>query len=368
MKKNILFVFLAVSIFAIWSGICYAAYDFFPPSENATIGKKRAWSSVKAVKFETSDGYLSIPTTLTTNAVDVANSIWGASNSIVAEGASANAHETTLTFTDPTADVLYQFPTGTAGTYYPMVSTLATNQVGIANSVWGASGSLVAEGATADASEISLSFADATADVVYNFPDQSVGTYYPFISTTALAKDGANSIWWATNSLLAEGATADAFETYVTFEDPTADSQITFPADTTGYVGIQNYENSTSANVLTALECGKTIVLNSATEFQTTLPDISTTSSAWGCRLKFIVGAAASAADYTIITGNSLENVIQGHVNVAGTPAACADEDTITLVDGNSVGDYVELFGNGTSWFITGTAVTAAKLTCTQAD
>ncbi len=75
---------------------------------------------------------------------------------------------------------------------------------------------------------------------------------------------------------------------------------------------LRDTEDVVAANVLTAAECGGTFFLNSATEFQTTLPAMNTVSS--GCYFKFIVKAAPASANYTIITANSLENVLHGGI------------------------------------------------------
>lgn len=139
------------------------------------------------------------------------------------------------------------------------------------------------------------------------------------------------------------------------FETVTVSAGITPPVETV-----------TAANVITAAECGTTFFLNSATEFASTLPAISTVSS--GCEFTFIVKAAASFADYTVLTGNSLENVIYGSMEVAGAVVPCAQEDTITLVDGNAIGDWVKVVSDGAAWYISGSTVTAAKATCSQAD
>jgi hypothetical protein len=290
-------------------------------------------------------------------------------SSIIFEGATADAYETTLSVTDPPADVTYQFPTGTAGTYYPMVSTLATNQVGIANSIWGATGStLVAEGATADASETTIGFTDPTADVIYQFPTGTAGTYYPMISTLATNQVGiANSIWGTTTGLIAEGATADGFEITLSFSDATADSTVTVPADNTGNVSIVSSETVAATNVLTSAECGKTSYLNHATEFVSTLPALSTVSA--GCEFEFIVANAPESASYTVITGNSLENLIYGLVVVNGATVAGSTEDTITFVDGNAtIGDWAKVRSDGTSWFVKGQGSAATSITLTQAD
>lgn len=108
--------------------------------------------------------------------------------SIVFEGATADAHETTLAVTDPTADVTYQFPTGGASTVYVMSSSLATNFVDIANSVTGKSNGLLFEGATADAFETTLAPADATADVTLTLPNKT-GTLATILQTHTLDTD-----------------------------------------------------------------------------------------------------------------------------------------------------------------------------------
>jgi hypothetical protein len=102
---------------------------------------------------------------------------------IIMEGASDDAHETTITPEDPTADNVFTIPddTGTA-----ITSTLSTNGQDVVNSVWGASDSIVAEGATADAYEGTLTWADPTADVTWTMPDDTgYIAYQPGGSTTS---------------------------------------------------------------------------------------------------------------------------------------------------------------------------------------
>jgi len=127
---------------------------------------------------------------------------------------------------------------------------------------------------------------------------------------------------------------------------------------------IQPFEIVIAANVLTAAECGKTMTLTAAAEFETTLPAISTVTN--GCTFRFIVTAAASGANYTVITGNTKEAIINGFVTHAGAYAQCASEDTITFVTGNAIGDWAEIISDGTNWIIKGEAVTTDKLTCTD--
>lgn len=113
-------------------------------------------------------------TDLTTASVgsltDAANGVWFGTNALVFEGATADAYETSIVPTDPTADRTITLPdaSGTA-----MVSTLATNAPEAANSVWGASNGLVFEGATANAYETTLTVTDPTADRTITLPDRT---------------------------------------------------------------------------------------------------------------------------------------------------------------------------------------------------
>lgn len=121
----------------------------------------------------------------------------------------------------------------------------------------------------------------------------------------------------------------------------------------------------TGTNTLTAADSGKTLFLNSATEFVTTLP-----APAAGLRFTIIVKAAPSGASYTIVTNGSA-NIIKGNQNsVAGDAGDFGTaDDTISFVDGQSVaGDKVELYCDGTSWFAYAISKVAAGITFTQAS
>lgn len=125
----------------------------------------------------------------------------------------------------------------------------------------------------------------------------------------------------------------------------------------TTWVGgtIELAATTTEADVLTVAECGKTIFLNSATEYQTTLPAISTAPA--GCTFTFFVKAAPSGANYTIITGNSQENAIiigvnELEVDTGDDGPYINNGDVITFIGGTSVvGDYVYLISDGTNWY-----------------
>jgi hypothetical protein len=90
--------------------------------------------------------------------------------------------------------------------------------------------SLVFEGATADAFETTLSVVDPTADRTVSFPNVSGTTLL-----SVAAQDAATSVKGVANGLEFEGATANAHETTITVTDATADRTITIP-DSSGTV------------------------------------------------------------------------------------------------------------------------------------
>ena len=131
------------------------------------------------------------------------------------------------------------------------------------------------------------------------------------------------------------------------------------------FTGLATVTTLTAASTLTAAQSGTTFFLSSATEFATTLP-----APAAGVTYTFIVGAAPSGANYTIVTASSA-NIIKGQaVNAAGVAGDTGtSDDTISFVDGAAVaGDTVTVISDGTSWFAYGQCAVAAGITFTQAS
>lgn len=144
-------------------------------------------------------------------------------DTIEMEGATANDYEATLTFADPTADVVVSVPT--SATVSLMVSSLTTNAVGAANSVTGGSNALNFEGSAANAYETTLSATNPTADRSIVFADGPGTVVVSSLATNAV--DAANSVTGASNAWVFEGATANEFETSFAPVDPTADNTVT---------------------------------------------------------------------------------------------------------------------------------------------
>jgi hypothetical protein len=160
-------------------------------------------------------------------APEAAKSFIGIDNGLKFEGATANDYEVSLDVADPTADVIYRLPAATAGTYGLMSTALATNAPNVDNSVTGGSNSLIFEGENENAFETIITPTDPTADRTITLPDASGS---PVLSTGV--PQALNSFWGASNSIVFEGATADEFEISLVPADAAADATVTVPAKT----------------------------------------------------------------------------------------------------------------------------------------
>lgn len=125
-------------------------------------------------------------------------------NNIVLEGTTDNAFEMTLSGGDPTADRTVTLPdvTGTVVTTGNLTAiTTVTSATLTSPTITGAvfnDGSIVFEGATADAYETTFAITDPTADRTITFPDYS--GLVPVASGTGttgqvLTSDGTNATW-----------------------------------------------------------------------------------------------------------------------------------------------------------------------------
>jgi hypothetical protein len=113
-------------------------------------------------------------------------------------------------------------------------------------------------------------------------------------------------------------------------------------------------ETTTAVDVLTSEQCGETIFLNNATGYLTTLP-VPTA----GCYFKIVLVTLLTSGNHTIAT-NASANIIIGGINElevdtsSDGPIATVG-DLITFVGSvESLGDYIELLSDGTSWYLNG--------------
>jgi hypothetical protein len=119
-----------------------------------------------------------------------------------------------------------------------------------------------------------------------------------------------------------------------------------------------------AASTLTAEDSGKTIFLNSATGFATTLP-----APAAGLRFRFVVTTAPTSGNHTIVTSGSA-NIIDGNSFISpdavGVPAV--NEDSINFIANQAaIGDNCDVVSDGTKWYVNAFARLAAGVTFTAA-
>ena len=127
---------------------------------------------------------------------------------------------------------------------------------------------------------------------------------------------------------------------------------------------LANQRTLTAAGIIGLGDNGKTLFIDNATGFITTLP-----VPVAGLSCEVINKTANTSGNHTLVSNGSA-NVIKGNQNsVAGDAGDSGTaDDTISFVANQSVaGDRVELRSDGTSWFAYATSRVAAGITFTQA-
>lgn len=139
------------------------------------------------------------------------------SSGIIIEGATSDAYETTITVTDPTADRTITLP-NTTGTVL-LDTTFGSSMI---------SGTSIAFEGTANDFETTITATDPAVDTVVTIPSGATGSVV--VSSLATnAPDVVNSVWTASNGIVAEGSVADGNETTISFTNPTGARTITVP-------------------------------------------------------------------------------------------------------------------------------------------
>lgn len=123
-------------------------------------------------------------------------------------------------------------------------------------------------------------------------------------------------------------------------------------------------ETLAAADTLVAADSGKVFYLNAAAGATVTLPAVTTT----GWRAKFVVAAAFATTPWVIASaeGDNISGIIMDMgVTVAGVPAAA--EDFINFVESaETIGDWIEIYSDGTSWHVTGACAANGGITATD--
>ena len=116
-------------------------------------------------------------------------------------------------------------------------------------------------------------------------------------------------------------------------------------------------ETLAAATVLTAADSGKTYLI-SGTGYTVTLP-----APFAGFSVKFIV-AAAFSTDCVVQTPADNRDTLNGGVIVNGAIVESDATDRVTFEDGaESVGDFIEISSDGTSFFLFGNGNASSSIT-----
>jgi hypothetical protein len=122
-----------------------------------------------------------------------------------------------------------------------------------------------------------------------------------------------------------------------------------------------NIVDITVATTLTIADSGKICVLKAAAGAAITLPAV--TAGKWGFR--FVTGLAFASTAWTVVSTTA---VIQGGAIVNSTFVPAANENTITFVaSAETLGDFVDVYSDGTNIYVNGVATAAGAITFTAA-
>ena len=126
-----------------------------------------------------------------------------------------------------------------------------------------------------------------------------------------------------------------------------------------------------AASSLSETDSGSIFLLNSATEFATTLPSVADAGIGWYC--KFVVKAAPSSASYTIVekAADDTDVIICNGINELEVDTSddgvfSAGCTTITFADGVAIkGDFIDIWCDGTNYYVSGQTKADGGVTAT---
>ena len=135
---------------------------------------------------------------------DYTSAVWGVTGGFSFEGATQDAYETTVTVTDPTADRAIIFPDGGG-----VVLMSTAGALDIANAVTGVTGGFEFEGSSADAYETTLTATNPTAARTIALPDASGIVQLATVTVSAKTAEYTITAAQTGQMFTNEGATAD---------------------------------------------------------------------------------------------------------------------------------------------------------------
>ena len=261
-----------------------------------------------------------------TGTQDLTGVVLSGASPLVFEGATADAYETTLAFTDPTADRVITMPNATDTLVGKATTDTLTNKsIDLGTNTL--TGSL-AEWNTALQSEsfVSLTGSETLTNKTLTSPTIAGGT---FSGTFTGTQDLTGVVLSGASPLVFEGATADSYETTLTFTDPTADRVITVPNATDTLVGKATTDTLTNKSI----DLGTNTLTGSASEWNTALQgdSFATLTGTETLTNKTLTSPTINTPTITNVTATNLTLTDASIVFEGAT--ADAYETTLTVVD-----------------------------------
>ena len=261
-----------------------------------------------------------------TGTQDLTGVVLSGASPLVFEGATADAYETTLTFTDPTADRVITMPNATDTLVGKATTDTLTNKsIDLGTNTL--TGSL-AEWNTALQSEsfASLTGSETLTNKTLTSPTIAGGTFSGSFTGT---QDLTGLVLSGASPLVFEGATDDGYETTLTFTDPTADRTITVPNATDTLVGRATTDTLTNKSI----DLGTNTLTGSASEWNTALQgdSFATLTGTETLTNKTLTSPTINTPTITNVTATNL--VLTDASIVFEGATADAYETTLTVVD-----------------------------------
>ena len=206
-----------------------------------------------------------------TGTMDATSLVLSGASPLVFEGASADAHETTLGIVDPTADRTVSLPNATDTLVGKATTDTLTNKtIDLDSNTF--TGSLAEfNSALQSDSFVSLTGSETLTNKTLTSPTINGGTFSGSFTGT---QDLTGLVMSGASPLVFEGATADAHETTLAFTDPTADRTITFFNATDTLVGRATTDTLTNKSI----DLETNTLTGSLAEFNSALQSNSFTS------------------------------------------------------------------------------------------
>jgi len=286
-----------------------------------------------------------------TGTMDVTGTVLSGASPLVFEGATDDGYETTLAFTDPTADRVLTIPNATDTLVGKATTdTLSNKSIDLGTNTLTGSASEFNSALQGD-SFVTLTGSETLTNKTLTSPTINAGT---FSGTFTGTMDVTGTVLSGASPLVFEGATDDGYETTLAFVDPTADRTITIPNATDTLTGKATTDTLTNKSI----DLGSNTFTGSLAEFNTALQSVSFTSLTGSETLTNKTFTSPTINEWTYASGNTLSGLTTESSIIFEGATDDAYETTLSVADPTA--DRVITIPNSTMTCVT-TATHASK-------